>query len=115
MTLAGEALKLRGAGDPSMSETRRNKFLQSMAARKAGLPVAAQKLAKTLEEVDQFLVAERATLHITGSFMAVVKPCDGAGSEGVTVCKSEEQVLILTSTLTLTLTQPLPGGEGAAG
>jgi len=87
-----EALKLRGAGDPSMSETRRNKFLQSMAARKAGLPVAAQKLAKTLEEVDQFLVAERATLHITGSFMAVVKPCDGAGSEGVTVCKSEEQV-----------------------
>ena len=55
----GEALKLRGAGDPSMSETRRNKFLQSMAARKAGLPVAAQKLAKTLEEVDQFLVAER--------------------------------------------------------
>ena len=108
MTLAGEALKLRGAGDPSMSETRRNKFLQSMAARKAGLPVAAQKLAKTLEEVDQFLVAERATLHITGSFMAVVKPCDGAGSEGVTVCKSEEQVLILTSTLTLTQPQPQP-------
>jgi len=87
-----QALNLRGAGDPSMSETRRNKFLQSMAARKAGLPVAAQKLAKTIEEVDQFLVAERETLHITGSFMAVVKPCDGAGSEGVTVCKSEEQV-----------------------
>ena len=40
----------------------------------------------------QFLVAERDVLHITGSFMAVVKPCDGAGSEGVTVCKSEEQV-----------------------
>jgi len=30
-------------------------------------------------------------LNITGSFMAVVKPCDGAGSEGVTVCHSEEQ------------------------
>ena len=36
-----------------MSETRRNKFLQSMAARKAGLPVAAQKLATSLEEVDK--------------------------------------------------------------
>ena len=42
-----------------MSETRRNKFLQSMAASKAGLPVAAQKLAKTIEEVDQFLLAQR--------------------------------------------------------
>ena len=58
-------------------------------------------------------MAERATLHITGSFMAVVKPCDGAGSEGVTVCKSEEQARVTfptptpTRTPTLTLTPTL--------
>jgi len=85
------ALGLRTNGT-AQSETRRNKFLQSSAAKKAGLATAAQSLVSSDEEVEAFLTREASVLTITGEFKAVVKPVDGAGSEGVTVCSSPDEV-----------------------
>ena len=50
-------------------------------------------LASTIREVKAFLASQSEVLRITGEFKAVVKPCDGGGSEGVSVCSSEEEVI----------------------
>ena len=76
-----------------MSAVRINKFLQSKAARKQGHATGAQVLASTIQEVKAFLASQAEVLRITGEFKAVVKPCDGGGSEGVSVCSSEEEVI----------------------
>ena len=86
------AMHLRTNGT-KMSEIKINKFLQSKAARERGLATAAQTLVKSLDEVKAFLATNAEVLRITGKFKAVVKPMDGAGSEGVAICGSEEEVL----------------------
>jgi biotin carboxylase len=85
------ALSLRGNGT-DQSAVRINKYLQSKAARHVGLATAAQQLASSIEDVHAFLSSHAEVLRLSGEFKAVVKPVDGAGSEGVTVCASPEEV-----------------------
>ena len=80
------ALSLRG-NDVSQSAMRRDKFAQSEAIRAKGLAAAHQALVSTLDGVDNFLAA-----HCDPFTKAVVKPVDGAASEGVTICDSADQV-----------------------
>ena len=70
-----------------MSELRRNKFLQTEAVRKAQLNACGQKLALSIADVEHFL-----TLPKPSPFKAVVKPVEGAGSDGVSICYSEQEV-----------------------
>ena len=70
-------------------ELRRNKYLQSEAVRDAGLDAVHQTLAHTREDVEGFI----GTVEATGAaFKAVVKPVEGAGSDGVSICNSAEAV-----------------------
>jgi len=86
-----DALGLRGNAT-AHSELRRNKFLQTEAVRTAGLPAAHQALVSTQTEVEAFLTASSATLSAGAPFKAVVKPVDGAGSDGVSICDSADEV-----------------------
>ena len=81
-----EALGLRTNGT-KLSKLRRNKYLQAEAARADGLVVGAQALAKTQADVEAFLAE-----HKPEPFKLVVKPVDGAGSEGVHICDSPDAV-----------------------
>ena len=85
--LLSETLGLRGNGT-ARSRERRNKFYQTEALRTAGLNACGQMLANSMEEVEQFL-RERPK---TNPFKAVVKPVEGAGSDGVFICDSPEAV-----------------------
>ena len=80
------ALGLRGNGI-EQSSTRRNKFAQTEAIRSKGLSAGAQSLVMTLDHVDDFLLQ-----HCCPFSKAVVKPVDGAASEGVTIAETAEQV-----------------------
>jgi len=75
----------RGNG---VSEVRRNKFLQGEAVRSAGLDAPMQALVSTADEVEDFL----STRSFPTPFKAVVKPVDGAGSDGVAICNSQDGV-----------------------
>ena len=81
--LLSETLGLRGNGT-ARSRERRNKFYQTEALRTAGLNACGQMLANSMEEVEQVL-RERPK---TNPFKAVVKPVEGAGSDGVFICDS---------------------------
>ena len=81
------ALAMRGNGI-AKSQLRRNKWLQTEAVRDAGLNACGQALANSWDDVERFLLEKP---H-AGPFKAVVKPVDGAGSEGVSVCDSPEAV-----------------------
>lgn len=71
-------------------ELRRSKYLQGEAVRAAGLEAVHQRLAHTREDVEEFIgTIERAC---PSKFKAVVKPVEGAGSDGVTVCESAAAV-----------------------
>ena len=85
--LLSETLSLRGNGT-ARSRERRNKFYQTEALRTAGLNACGQMLANSMEDVEQFL-RERPK---TNPFKAVVKPVEGAGSDGVFICDSPEAV-----------------------
>ena len=85
--LLSETLGLRGNGT-ARSRERRNKFYQTEALRTAGLNACGQMLANSMEEVEQVL-RERPK---TNPFKAVVKPVEGAGSDGVFICDSPEAV-----------------------
>ena len=70
------------------SSLRRNKYLQTEAIREAGLNACGQMLADSAADVEQFLL----TKPKTTPFKAVVKPVEGAGSDGVFICDSEDAV-----------------------
>jgi len=80
------ALGLRGNG-LEQSATRRNKFEQSEAVRARGLSAGGQALVTKGAEVEDFI-----SRHCTPFTKAVVKPMDGAASEGVTICTSANQM-----------------------
>ena len=80
------ALGVRGNGT-ERSELRRNKFHQTEAVRAAGLNAMMQTLASSDASVEEFLSA-----HAPSPFTAVVKPVDGAGSQGVSICASPDDV-----------------------
>eukprot|EP00965_Chrysotila_dentata_P256902 6212710-Pleurochrysis_carterae.AAC.3 len=63
-----------------------NKFFQTEAIREAGLNACGQRLAHTREDVEKFLSASPDV-----NFKAVVKPVEGAGSDGVFICDSHAQ------------------------
>jgi len=85
-------LGLRG-NSMAMSAARRNKFMQSEAVRASGGNAAKQALCSTAEDVELFLAAH-------GDFeKLVVKPNDGAGSEGVAICGSAAEVLAAFTSL----------------
>lgn len=87
------ALGCRGNGT-AQSACRRNKFEQSEAIRAKGLSAGAQALVANPEEVEAFLKT-----HCMPFTKLVVKPVDGAASEGVTICSSAEQVRECVRTL----------------
>lgn len=89
--LLAHGLSLTG-NDVAHSQLRRNKFLQTEAVRSAGLPAAHQALVQRAEQVEEFLSASAATLTESSAFKAVVKPVDGAGSDGVSICDSPDEV-----------------------
>ena len=71
-------------------ELRRNKYLQSEAVRAAGIDAVHQTLAHTREDVEEFI--RKVERSGAAAFKAVIKPVEGAGSDGVS-----------SATLTLTL------------
>ena len=74
-------------------ELRRNKYHQSEAVRKAGLSAVHQTLAHTAEDVEPFIESIQTSTAAAGVlFKAVVKPVEGAGSDGVSICNSADQV-----------------------
>lgn len=81
-----EALGVRGNGT-AQSDLRRNKFNQTEAVRAAGLNAMHQVLASSTADVERFLEQHQPT-----PFSAVVKPVDGAGSQGVYICNSADEV-----------------------
>ena len=81
------------------SGLRRNKFRQTEAVRSAGLNACGQMLADSREDVEKFLREIGAVLKAAGraesdagGFKAVVKPVEGAGSDGVFICNSHDEV-----------------------
>lgn len=82
-----EALGVRTNGT-ALSGLRRNKFLQTEAVRARQLNACGQMLADTHEDVERFL-REKPKADV---FKAVVKPVEGAGSDGVFICNSPDEV-----------------------
>ena len=82
-----EALGARGNGT-NKSSLRRNKFLQTEAVRNAGLNACGQMLADTHDDLEKFLREKPKA----ATFKAVVKPVEGAGSDGVFICDSPDEV-----------------------
>jgi len=81
------ALGVRGNGS-ELSTVRRNKWHQIEAVRAAGLDAPLQRLARSKEDVEEFL----SSAALPAPFGAVVKPVDGAGSDGVFICSSADAV-----------------------
>ena len=88
-----EALQLRTNG-VAKSSLRRNKFLQQEAVRAGKLNACGQQLAETAADVETFLKEYNPT-----PFKAVVKPVEGAGSDGVSICSSADEVRAAFKTL----------------
>ena len=82
-----EMLKQRGNGT-ALSPLRRNKWLQTEAVRKTGANACTQSLVTSMAEVNSVLQSWPPAY----TFKAVVKPCSGAGSDGVTICNSKQEV-----------------------
>lgn len=94
VALADElAQRLRvGGNDPRTAAARRDKFLMSQVLRRAGVPVGRSSLVGSRDELD----AELAGM----AFPVVVKPVNGAGSDGCRVCRDHsEAVRALGATL----------------
>ena len=83
------ALGVRG-NSTEQAKARRNKFLQAELVRSSGLDAPRQVLAETLDDVEAFLK----TFDDSGviPFKAVVKPVEGAGSDGVSICNAKDEV-----------------------
>ena len=65
-------------------ELRRNKYLQSEAVRAAGIDAVQQTLAHTREDVEEFI--RKVERSGAAAFKAVIKPVEGAGSDGSSIC-----------------------------
>ena len=85
--MLSEGLGVRTNGT-AKSGLRRNKFYQTEALRTAKLNACGQKLATSIDDVERFL-KEKPPAQV---FKAVVKPVEGAGSDGVFICDSPEAV-----------------------
>jgi len=83
-----EELGQRGNGT-KLSPLRRNKWLQTEAVRESGANACIQSLVTGTSQVERVLKGWPMT---SGAFKAVVKPCEGAGSDGVTICNSKQDV-----------------------
>jgi len=81
------ALGAAGNGDEK-SALRRNKFYQVEAVRAAGLDAPLQVLARNAGDVEAWLEGS----SFPSPFKAVVKPVEGAGSDGVSICDSPDEV-----------------------
>jgi len=81
-----EALGVRTNGT-AKSALRRNKWLQTEAVRETGANACKQFKANSMDDVESVLKTWPA-----GPFKAVVKPVVGAGSDGVTICNSKDEV-----------------------
>ena len=79
------ALGVRGNG-MEKSRARRDKFMQTEEVRASGAAAAYQALCASAEDVDHFLSEHPVFTKL------VVKPNDGAGSEGVEICSSADEV-----------------------
>ena len=86
-----EGLGVRGNGT-AKSALRRNKFLQTEALRLAGINACGQRLADSAADVEDFIREREESVDESRPFEAVVKPVEGAGSDGVTVCHSADEV-----------------------
>lgn len=82
-----EALQLPGNGTLK-SGLRRNKYAQAEAVRSAGLEAPFQMQVDSIEGVEAFLAA-----WSPSPYRAVVKPVEGAGSDGVSICDSRDGVV----------------------
>ena len=80
-----DALGVRGNG-MEKSQARRDKFMQTEAVRASGAAAAYQALCASAEDVELFLTEHPVFTKL------VVKPNDGAGSEGVEICSSADEV-----------------------
>lgn len=69
------------------SGVRRNKFKQQEAVRDAGLNACKQVLANSRQDVEAFL-----NTWNPKPYRIVVKPVEGAGSDGVSICNSPDEV-----------------------
>ena len=94
-------------------ELRRNKYLQSEAVRAAGIDAVHQTLAHTREDVEEFI--RKVERSGAAAFKAVIKPVEGAGSDGVssatltlTLALAVAVAVALALALTLTLSQACP-------
>lgn len=84
--LLSEALRLPTNGTLKTG-LRRNKYAQTEAVRSAGLEACYQMQAETIEGVEAFIAAWRPT-----PYRAVVKPVEGAGSDGVSIVDTPDGV-----------------------
>ena len=66
------------------------RWLQTEAVRNTGANACTQSLVTGMGQVDRVLATWPAGGN--GKFKAVVKPCSGAGSDGVTICNSHQEV-----------------------
>jgi glycosyltransferase involved in cell wall biosynthesis len=79
-----EKMDLRSNGT-LRSQARRNKFLMAERARSAGLGVPDQHYAETLHELLDWV-------DLGGRWPVVVKPPESLASDGVSLCRSEEEL-----------------------
>lgn len=84
------ALGVRG-NSIDKSSLRRNKFLQTEAVRRCGINACGQALATCRRDMEAYIDSQLALLG-ESSFKAVVKPVEGAGSDGVSICDSPAAV-----------------------
>jgi len=80
------ALNVRNNG-VEQSSLRRNKYDQAEAVRSAGLDAPLQTLAHSSADVEAWLAKE----DFPSPFKAVVKPVEGAGSDGVSICNTPDE------------------------
>lgn len=70
-----------------LTEARRNKYIMGETIRAAGLRAVKQLKATTWEEIETYIQAWNPS-----PFQVIVKPMDSAGSDGVTLCYSLEEI-----------------------
>ena len=84
-----DALGVRTNGADS-TEPRRNKYLMGEKVRAAGVRAVAQRECGSWEDVVSFL--EESGLEAHEPYRIICKPTESAGSDGVTLCKSRDEV-----------------------
>ena len=83
--ILNEHFHLETRNDFSKSDARRNKYLMQETIRLAGIPAVEQTIVNQLEPLLKW--------SQSNGYPVVLKPEESAGSDGVFICKSEEQVV----------------------